>query len=95
MAGAASIEMVTVALADPLVDPVAVTVYAADPLVAVGVPEITPVEESSTSPAGSVGDAVYDTVPLKSDAVKAVVAVTAVPTIPAMVCVAGVIEACA
>ena len=53
--GAAAIVNVTVAVAVPLVAPVAVTVTEAV-LAAVGVPETTPVPESIDNPAGNTPD---------------------------------------
>lgn len=59
--GAASLTtMVIVAVALPPVL-VAVTVYAAEDVIVVGVPEIVPVEASKDRPAGSVGDIVQET----------------------------------
>ena len=52
--------MVIVAVALPPVL-VAVTVYAAEDVIVVGVPEIVPVEASKVRPAGSVGDIVQET----------------------------------
>ena len=52
--------MVIVAVALPPVL-VAVTVYAAEDVIVVGVPEIVPVEVSKDRPAGSVGEIDQDT----------------------------------
>ena len=70
--------MVTVSVALPPVL-VAVTVYAADEVIAVGVPEIAPVEVSKERPAGSTG--VIDqpvTVPPLEVGVEVVIAVSLV-----------------
>jgi hypothetical protein len=82
---------VTVAVA-PTAPSLAVTVTVAVEA-AVGVPEITPVEESSDNPAGNdpVGTE-YVMVPGMFAGVKAVDAVTAEPTVPEMVCVDGVTD---
>lgn len=56
---------------------------------AVGVPVTTPVVVLSTKPAGSAGDTLNVRVPVTVDAVNAVVAVIAVPTVADTVCVAG------
>ena len=48
---------------------------------AVGVPVTTPVVVLSTKPAGSAGDTLNVRVPVTVDAVNAVVAVIAVPTV--------------
>ena len=54
---------------------VAVTVYDADAVTAVGVPEIVPVEESKDRPAGSVGETDQETtVPPPEVGVAAVIA---------------------
>ena len=54
---------------------VAVTVYDADAVTAVGVPEIVPVEESKDRPAGSVGETDQETtVPPKAEGVADVIA---------------------
>ena len=54
---------------------VAVTVYVAVEVIAVGVPEMTPVEVSSDKPAGSVGDTAQEmTVPPFEVGVAAVIA---------------------
>ena len=71
---------------------VAVIVYVAAPLTAVGVPEMTPVLALSESPAGRAGATVYVGVS-KPVAVIAVVGVIARPVVPDTVCVAGVSEA--
>lgn len=76
MAGASSFtKMVTLAVAlPPLL--LAVTVYEAEDDVAVGVPEMAPVEESSESPDGSAGDTVHEmTVPPLEVGVTVVMAV--------------------
>ena len=53
---------------------VAVTVYVADDVTAVGVPEIVPVEESKDRPAGSVGETDQETtVPPKAEGVADVI----------------------
>ena len=54
---------------------VAVMVYVAVEVIAVGVPEMTPVEVSKERPAGSVGETDHDTtVPPLDDGVAAVIA---------------------
>jgi hypothetical protein len=54
---------------------VAVTVYDADAVTAVGVPEIVPVEESKDRPAGSVGETDQETTePPKAEGVADVIA---------------------
>ena len=66
--------MVTVVVASPPVL-VAVTVYDADAVTAVGVTEIVPVEESKDRPAGSVGETDQETtVPPKAEGVADVIA---------------------
>ena len=55
IAGAAAIVMLTVAVAVPLVAPVAVTVKLAVVCVAVGVPLMTPVVLLKLRPVGKVG----------------------------------------
>lgn len=80
VAGAATIEKVTVVDAEPATDPVAVTVTVAVEI-AVGVPLMTPVDDEMDSPEGSpVAEKV--TVPLNRDGVIADVLVIATPTVP-------------
>ena len=57
----------------------AVTLYVADDVIAVGVPEISPVEESRERPAGSVGDTVHEVTAPPFDV--GVFAVIVVPTV--------------
>ena len=86
---AATIEKVTVAVAEPAVPPVAVMVTVAVEA-ADGFPEMTPVDGLITKPVGRVPEVTaYDTEPVKLLAVNAVDAVIADPTVPEMVCVAG------
>jgi hypothetical protein len=76
---------VSVTSADPNVAPVAVIVSVADD-VAAGTPEMTPVDESIERPLGRVPEVTaYDTEPEKPTGERAADALTAVPTVPAMV----------
>jgi hypothetical protein len=78
--------IVIVAVAEPLVAPVAVTVKFVRADVAVGVPPTCPVNGIIPIPAGSVGLTAYVTVPTKSPvATNALVNVTAVSTVAAVV----------
>ena len=89
--GAAAIANVIVAVADPAVAPVAVMVTVSVES-AVGVPDTTPVVELNESPAGSVPlVTAYVTAPVKFTGVNAVEAVIAVPAVPEIVIVDGVI----
>ena len=83
----------TVAVALPLVAPVAVMVWVVADWVAVGVPLITPVELFNDRPAGNAGLTEKLTAPEKFAAVNVDVLVMAVPTRPLSVCVAGVTAA--
>ena len=74
-----------------LVPSVTLTVCVAVACVAVGVPVTTPVDAFKVSPAGNGGLTLKVLVPVTFAAVKAVVAVMAVPTRAVMVCVAGLI----
>jgi hypothetical protein len=59
----------------------AVTVYVADEVIAVGVPEISPVVESRERPAGRVGDTVHEVTAPPLDV--GMFAVIVVPTVSA------------
>ena len=83
----------TVAVALPLMAPVAVMVWVVADWVAVGVPLITPVELFNDRPAGNAGLTEKLTAPEKFAAVNVDVLVMAVPTRPLSVCVAGVTAA--
>lgn len=73
---------VTVAVTDPEVDPVAVIVRVA-PDVAVGVPEMTPVDEEIVNPVGNVPTVTaYVTVPTNPTVVKVEDGVIAAPVLP-------------
>ena len=59
---------------------VAVTVYVAVDVTAVGVPEMTPVEVFSESPFGNAGDTLYETTFPVTDGVRLAIAVPRVNT---------------
>lgn len=83
-----------VAVAVPVPEPVAVIVTAESDWAVVGVPDTTPVDALSDSPAGSAPDvSVYVTAPTTPLVVNAVVAVRAVFTAPVTAWVAGESEA--
>ena len=81
---------VAVAVSEPAVAVIVTVAVEA----AVGVPEITPDDESSVKPAGSAPDE-YVTGPPKYDAVNAVDADNTEPTVPDNVCVDGLNEGAA
>ena len=70
---------------------VAVTVKAVGSIVAAGVPVMTPVSASSTSPLGRAGETAYVGSPSNPVAVNAADGARAWPTTPSTVCTAGVI----